>query len=112
VQIGHNVCIGKNTAIAGCVGVAGSTIVGKNCLIGGQAGLAGHLTICDQTIIMGGTEVSKSIRTPGIYASGIGGLVTNLERRKNTARVNRLAELFSQVKSLQKTITSLLKNFK
>ena len=31
VQIAHNVEIGENTAIAGCVGIAGSAKIGKNC---------------------------------------------------------------------------------
>ena len=85
IQLGHNVRIGKHTAIAGCVGVSGSTTIGSNCLIGGQSGFAGHLTITDNVVITGGTEVTKSIRDPGIYSSGVGGLVTNRERRKNTA---------------------------
>lgn len=107
VQIGHNVRIGEHTAIAGCVGIAGSTSIGSNCLVGGQAGFAGHLTISDNVVITGGTEVSKSIRTPGIYSSGVGGLVTNQERRKNTARVHRLDRLFEQVKRLEKALTAL-----
>ena len=106
VQVGHNVCIGEHTAIAGCVGIAGSTSIGSNCLVGGQAGFAGHLSISDNVVITGGTEVSKSIRTPGIYSSGVGGLVTNQKRRKNTARVHRLDRLFEQVKNLEKALNA------
>src|SRR4029077_9127709 len=106
IQIGHNVQIGRNTAIAGCVGVSGSTKIGNNCLVGGQAGFAGHLTISDNVVITGGTEVSKSIRTPGVYSSGVGGLVTNQERRKNTARVHRLDRLFAQVKALEQALAA------
>lgn len=101
IQIGHNVRIGANTAIAACVGVSGSTSIGKNCLIGGQAGFSGHLTICDNVMITGGAAVTRSIREPGIYSSGVGGVVTNLEWRKNSARINRLDKLIERVKALE-----------
>jgi UDP-3-O-[3-hydroxymyristoyl] glucosamine N-acyltransferase len=107
VQVGHNVRIGESTAIAGCVGISGSTIIGKNCLVGGAAGFAGHLNIADDVIITGATEVTKSIREPGIYSSGIGGLVTNLEWRKNSARVHRLQQLMDRVKALEYALEEL-----
>ena len=31
IQIGHNVRIGRHTAIAGCVGIAGSATIGAHC---------------------------------------------------------------------------------
>ena len=108
IQVGHNVRIGQNTAIAGCVGISGSTTIGSNCLVGGQSGFAGHITIANDVVVTGGTEVSKSIRDPGIYSSGLGGLVTNLERRKNTARFHRLETLFSRVKELEQALAELV----
>lgn len=108
IQVGHNVRIGENTAIAGCVGISGSTTIGSNCLVGGQSGFAGHITIVDDVVVTGGTEVSKSIREPGIYSSGLGGLVTNLERRKNTARFHRLETLYSRVKELEQALVTLV----
>lgn len=104
IQVGHNVRIGENTAVAACVGISGSTTIGKNCLVGGQSGFAGHLTIADQVVITGGTEVSKSIREPGVYSSGIGGVVTNQEWRKNSARVLRLEKLLERIKNLEELI--------
>jgi UDP-3-O-[3-hydroxymyristoyl] glucosamine N-acyltransferase len=101
IQIGHNVRIGEHTAMAGCVGVAGSTTIGKNCLVGGSAGFSGHLTIADNVVITGDTAVTKSIREPGIYSSGVGGLVTNLEWKKTSARVHRLEQLMDRVKELE-----------
>lgn len=47
VQIGHNVQIGRRSAFAAQVGIAGSTVLGERVLIGGQGGLADHLTIGD-----------------------------------------------------------------
>jgi len=107
IQVGHNVRIGQNTAIAGCVGISGSTTIGKNCVVGGQSGFAGHITIADNVVVTGGTEVSKSIQEPGVYSSGLGGLVTNLERRKNTARFNRLETLYSRVKELEQALAEM-----
>lgn len=71
VQIGHNVKIGAGTAIAGKVGIAGSAIIGKRCMIGGGVGIAGHLQICDGVVLTGMTMVSKSIKKPGVYSSGV-----------------------------------------
>ncbi len=107
IQIGHNVQIGEYSALAGCVGVSGSTVIGKNCLIGGGAGFAGHLTIADNVMVTGMTAVTKSIRTPGVYSSGVGGLVTNMEWRKNSARLRRLDQLVERVKSLETALTEL-----
>ena len=37
IQIGHNVHIGAHSALAGCVGVAGSARIGAHCTVGGGA---------------------------------------------------------------------------
>jgi UDP-3-O-[3-hydroxymyristoyl] glucosamine N-acyltransferase len=107
VQIGHNVRIGEYTAIAGCVGIAGSSVIGKNCLIGGQAGVAGHISIADNVMITGASAITKSIREPGIYSSGVGGVVTNQEWRKNTARVHRLEQMAQRIKALEAALEEL-----
>jgi UDP-3-O-[3-hydroxymyristoyl] glucosamine N-acyltransferase len=101
IQIAHNVRIGQHTAIAGCVGIAGSTTIGSNCLIGGGSGFAGHLTIANNVVITGMTAVTKSIAQPGIYSSGVGGVSSNLEWRKNSARLHRLDNLMKRVKALE-----------
>ncbi len=45
IQIGHNCRIGAHTAMAGCVGVAGSAVIGRHCTFGGAAMILGHLSI-------------------------------------------------------------------
>ena len=70
IQVAHNVIIGENTAIAACVGIAGSAKIGRNCTIGGMAGIQGHIEICDNTQVTGMAKISCSIKKPGIYASG------------------------------------------
>jgi UDP-3-O-[3-hydroxymyristoyl] glucosamine N-acyltransferase len=107
VQVGHNVRIGEYTAIAGCVGIAGSSVIGKNCLIGGQAGVAGHINIADNVMITGSSAITKSIREPGIYSSGVGGVVTNQEWRKNSARVHRLEQMAQRLKALEAALEEL-----
>lgn len=70
VQLAHNVVVGENTAIAAGALVAGSTTIGKNCMIAGGAGLVGHIEVCDNVTVSARTRVTKSIKEPGVYASG------------------------------------------
>lgn len=107
IQVGHNVRIGENTIIAGCVAIAGSTIIGKNCMVGGATCFAGHISICDNAMITGMTAVTKSISEPGVYSSGIVGAVPNHEFRKNNARFHRLENLMQRVKQLESTVKML-----
>lgn len=101
IQIGHNVRIGENSAVAGCTGFSGSSSLGKNCLVGGAANFAGHINVADHVVITGMTAVSKSIREPGVYSSGVGGLTTNKEWKKNSARLHRLDSLNKRIKALE-----------
>ena len=71
IQIGHNVRIGKHTAMAGCVGVAGSAVIGAHCTLGGGVGIVGHLTLADNVHVTGMSMVTRSIGTAGArYSSG------------------------------------------
>ena len=69
VQIGHNCHIGEHTAVAGCVGIAGSVTIGRRCLIGGAVGIAGHIEIGDDVTITAMTGVHRSINKAGVYSS-------------------------------------------
>jgi len=101
IQIAHNVCIGENTAIAGCSGISGSTVIGKNCVFAGQTGVVGHLKICDGVSTTVGTIITKSISEPGSYSSGMSLNHTD-KWRKNVARFNRLDSLDQRLKDLEK----------
>lgn len=107
VQVGHNVRIGAHTIIAGCVGIAGSTIIGKCCMIGGASNFAGHLRVADRVIITGMTAVTKSILEPGMYSSGVVGAVPNHEFLKNNARFHRLEHLMQRVKALESAMKEM-----
>lgn len=101
IQIGHNCRIGAHTAIAGCVGIAGSTTIGRHCMIGGAAMIAGHLTIADRVVIAGGTLVSRSIDTAGPYA---GPFPFDEQRRwqRTAVHVRNLDALVERIKALEK----------
>ena len=45
IQVAHNVRIGAHTAMAGCVGIAGSARIGRNCTVGGAGMILGHLRL-------------------------------------------------------------------
>lgn len=102
-QIAHNVQIGEGTAIAGCVGIAGSAIIGAHCMIGGGAGIPGHLTIADGVQIQSFTRITGSIDKPGSYASGTGAMETAVWR-KNAVRFGQLDELYRRIVELEKQL--------
>lgn len=101
VQVGHNCRIGKNTAIAGCTGLAGSTIIGDNCTLAGGVGVVGHVEICDGVHITGMTMVTRSISEPGSYSSGT--------PMTGTRDWKRSAVRFSQLESIQQRLVNLEK---
>lgn len=101
IMIGHNVHIGEHTAIAGCAGVAGSTIIGRYCMIGAGAGLNGHIDICDNVVITGMGMIQKSITKPGVYSSGTG-MQTGREWRKSVIRFWKLEEIAKRLKRLER----------
>lgn len=106
IQIGHNCRIGAHTAMAGCVGVAGSAVIGKYCTFGGAAMVLGHLTIADRVHISSGSMVSRSILEPGQY-TGFYPLAKNAEWEKSAAIVRNLASMREKIRALEKTIKTL-----
>ncbi|MEP6941480.1 MAG: UDP-3-O-(3-hydroxymyristoyl)glucosamine N-acyltransferase [Betaproteobacteria bacterium] len=101
IQIGHNCRIGAHTAIAGCVGIAGSTRIGRNCKIGGAAMITGHLDIAEGTIISASTGVYDSIVEPGVYTSTFPAL-PHREWRHVASIVRRLRSLAERVRALER----------
>jgi UDP-3-O-[3-hydroxymyristoyl] glucosamine N-acyltransferase len=98
--------IGAHTAIAGCVGIAGSAVIGKYCRIGGNAGILGHLQIVDHVEIASFTLIGKSITEPGSYA-GIYPFSRNDEWRKSAVHLRHLDEMAKRLKTLEKEIDEL-----
>lgn len=101
IQIGHNCRIGAHTAIAGCVGVAGSTSIGRNCKIGGAAMIGGHIDLADGTVISAATGVFDSIATPGVYTA-LFPLMPYREWRQVASTLRRLRTLFVRLRALER----------
>ncbi|MDO9165905.1 MAG: UDP-3-O-(3-hydroxymyristoyl)glucosamine N-acyltransferase [Rhodoferax sp.] len=106
IQIGHNVHIGRHTAMAGCAGVAGSAIIGAHCTIGGAANVLGHLSLADNVNISAATVVTRSIRKPGTY-TGIFPLDDNASWEKNAASLKQLHSLRDRIRALEDKLKAL-----
>jgi UDP-3-O-[3-hydroxymyristoyl] glucosamine N-acyltransferase len=103
IQVAHNVRIGAHTAIAACVGIAGSSRIGRYCRIGGASGIAGHLTIADNVEISAHTLVTKSINEAGTY-TGAYPFESNRDWRRNAASLRHLGELATRVRALEQEL--------
>ena len=103
IQIAHNCTIGEQTAMAGCVGVAGSTHIGARCTVGGAGMIIGHLEIGDDVHISAGTMVTKNLKRPGQYTS-IYPLEAHEDWLHNAAQLKRLAKLSERVAQLEKLL--------
>ena len=101
VQIGHNVHIGAHTAMAGCVGVAGSARIGRHCTAGGGAIILGHLEIVDHVHVTAATVITRSILKPGQY-SGLFPFDDNASWEKNAATLRQLHQLRDRLRALEK----------
>jgi UDP-3-O-[3-hydroxymyristoyl] glucosamine N-acyltransferase len=101
VQIGHNVRIGAHTAMAGCVGVAGSARIGAYCTLGGGAIVLGHLELADHVHVSAATTITRSILKPGLY-SGVFPFDDNAAWEKNAATLRQLHALRDRLRALEK----------
>lgn len=106
IQVAHNVHIGANTAIAACVGIAGSAKIGQRCMIGGAAGILGHLEIADDVQISAFTLVSKSIRSAGAY-TGTVPFTAHGQWLKNAAQFKRLDAMAQRISALEQQLLEL-----
>jgi UDP-3-O-[3-hydroxymyristoyl] glucosamine N-acyltransferase len=101
IQIGHNVHIGAHSAMAGCVGVAGSAKIGAHCTVGGGAIVLGHLELADHVHISAASVVTRSILKPGQY-SGVFPIDENSSWEKNAATLRQLHSLRDRLRALEK----------
>ncbi len=103
IQIAHNVRIGEHTIMAGCAGVAGSTVIGKRCMIGGQAGISGHLEVADDVVVSAWTLVPKSLRKPGVY-TGTLPVQAHADWVNNFSHLRHLDTMARRIRELEKKI--------
>ena len=104
IHIAHNAEVGKNTALAAQVGVAGSTRLGDNCQIGGQVGFAGHLVIANGTRIQAQSGLSSSVEKPNTALFGSPAIGYKDFIRSHV--------VFKQLPDLQKKVLELEKKLK
>ena len=100
VQIGHNVRVGRHSAMAGCVGVAGSATIGAHCTLGGGAIVLGHLALADGVHVSAATVVTHSLKRPGHY-TGMFPIDENARWEKNAATLKQLHRLRDRIKALE-----------
>lgn len=103
IQIAHNCYIDSHTAVAACVGIAGSVTIGKFCFIGGAAMINDHVTIADRVYISAGTFVLKSIKQVGRY-TGFYPISTHVDWEKSAALVRYLSNMRKKIQEMSKTI--------
>lgn len=103
IMIAHNCVVGDHTAMAACVGMAGSTHIGARCTVGGASMLSGHLNIVDDVHISGGTAVTSDITEPGRY-TGVFPFATHAQWQKNAAVISQLAQIRKRVMHAEKAL--------
>ena len=103
IQIGHNVQIGAHTAMAGLVGISGSTQIGKYCMFAGSSGTVGHIHIADRTTVNYCSVVTKSITQPGtIWSAALPARPIN-EWNRSVAHLRKLEKLARRVLNLERS---------
>jgi UDP-3-O-[3-hydroxymyristoyl] glucosamine N-acyltransferase len=106
-QIAHNVEVGKNSAMAAQVGIAGSAKIGERVMIGGQAGISGHLHIADDTKIVAQSGIPSTVKKAQTLMGSPGIPIEDYKKsyfgfRKLPYILNKLAEIENQLKDLIK----------
>ena len=102
IQIGHNVRIGAHTAMAGLVGISGSTQIGEYCMFAGSSGTVGHIRIADRTTVNFCSVITKSITQPGTTWSAALPAQPLLEWNRSVAHLRKLGKLARRVLNLEK----------
>lgn len=102
VQVGHNVSIGKDGAIAAQTGIAGSAKIGDRVIMGGSCGLNDHVTVGDDITLGGRTGVAQDITEPGQYFGTPAQPVR--EALRVLMHVTKLPQLAQRIRELEKAI--------
>lgn len=110
IQIGHNVHIGAHTAMAGMVGISGSTKIGRYCMFAGASATVGHITIADRTTVSFLSVVTKSITQPGTTWSAAVPAQPIMEWNRTVINLRKLGKLTRRVLNLEKQTRKQAKN--
>jgi UDP-3-O-[3-hydroxymyristoyl] glucosamine N-acyltransferase len=110
IQIGHNVLIGAHTAMAGRVGISGSTQIGEYCMFAGASSAIGHIRIAVRTTVNGNSVITKSISEPGTVWSSTLPAQPLKEWNRSVAHLRKLEKLARRVLNLEKQTGKLPRN--
>lgn len=103
IQIGHNVRIGEDTAIAALCGIAGSAEIGARVMMGGLGGVAGHIQVGDDSFIGGMGMVTHSLPEQSAVGSGVPARPIK-DWHRTLARLHKLTDLEKRVKQLERQL--------
>ncbi|HEY2941214.1 MAG TPA: UDP-3-O-(3-hydroxymyristoyl)glucosamine N-acyltransferase [Vicinamibacteria bacterium] len=107
VQIGHSVTIGRDSVLAGQVGIAGSTKVGDRVTLAGQVGVVGHISIGDGAIVTAQTGVPGDVEAGAVISGSPA--IENRAWLKSIAVFARLPELQKRVRELERRLEVLVR---
>jgi UDP-3-O-[3-hydroxymyristoyl] glucosamine N-acyltransferase len=103
VQVGHNVKIGKGTAISALSGISGSVEIGENVIMGGQVGIADHVKIADGVIMAARSGIAGSVKKRGIIAGSPHQEFSKW--KKSQVIIRNLESYIERIKQLEKKIS-------
>jgi len=106
-HLAHNVVIEEDCILVAQTGIAGSSHFGKRVIASGQTGVLDHVNIPDDTMLLHRAGVHSSIKESGIYAYGPAQPFKKYT--KNIAVFQRLSEVWSRLKKLEKQVSELSK---
>ena len=106
-HLAHNVIIEEDCILVAQTGIAGSSHFGKRVVASGQTGILDHVYIPDDTMLLHRAGVHSSIKESGIYAYGPAQPFKKYT--KNIAIFQRLGEVWTRLKKLEKQVAELSK---
>jgi len=105
VQVAHNVQVGQGCLLVALAGVAGSARLGNYVVLGGHVGVNDNIVLGDGVVCGAYSAVYGDV-APGQKVLGIP-VVPYYEQHRRTVYVSKLAELFKQVRELEKRLNAL-----
>lgn len=106
-HLAHNVIIEEDCILVAQTGIAGSSHFGKRVIASGQTGVLDHVHVPDDTMLLHRAGVHSSIKESGIYAYGPAQPFKKYT--KNIAIFQRLSDVWSRLKKLEKQVAELSK---
>lgn len=106
-HLAHNVIIEEDCILVAQTGIAGSSHFGKRVIASGQTGVLDHVHVPDDTMLLHRAGVHSSIKESGIYAYGPAQPFKKYT--KNIAIFQRLSDVWSRLRKLEKQVAELSK---